>query len=131
MSREFFYKQLDLSVGDVVYYVIGEGAVFSIRKTRVMDIQTRYNGLGIHGIKMEYTVYITEDGHILSRSFRKKKDELDSGQVFLIKDEAVQFIKARLNKEINQARHTLLDAQERLAKAERVLKVYEKYGQSE
>jgi hypothetical protein len=127
MSREFFYKQLDLSVGDVVYYVIGEGAVFSIRKTRVMDIQTRYNGLGIHGIKMEYTVYITEDGHILSRSFRNKKDELDSSQVFLTKVDAVQYVIDRLQREINSERHVILNAQARLSEAERALKVYQKY----
>ncbi len=127
MSRDFFYKQLDLSVGDSVYYVIAEAAVYSVRKTRVTDIQTRHNGFGIHGMKIEYTVYVTEDGQILSRSFRQKKDELDSSQVFLTKADAVQHIIDCLQQEIYREKRVILTAQERLSQAERSLKVYEKY----
>lgn len=127
MSREFFCKQLDLSIGDIVYYVIGEAAVYSIRKTRITDIQTRHCSFGIHGMKIEYTVYITEDGHILSRSFRQKKDELDATQVFLAKADAVQHVIDSLQQEINREKQVILNAQERLSEAERALKVYEKF----
>ena len=63
--------------------------------------------------------------------FLKERDEMSAKQVFLTKDEVVQFIIACLHKEINREKHSLHNAQERLAKAERVLKVYEKYGKTE
>ena len=56
---------------------------------------------------------------------------MSAKQVFLTKDEAVQFIIACLHKEINREKHSLHNAQEWLAKAERALKVYEKYGKTE
>ena len=131
-SRDFYLKQLDLSIGDIVYYVIGSDAAYSIKKTRIIGKKTRTRGLGIHGPKFEYAVYETEDGRLISRtSFVKKSDEMSAKQVFRTKDEAVQFIIDCLHKEINQEKHSLLNAQERLEKAERVLKVYEKYGKTE
>lgn len=131
-SRDFYLKQLDLSIGDIVYYVIGSDAAYSIRKTRIISKKTRTRGLGIHGPKFEYIVYETEDGRLISRTaFRVKDDEMSAKQVFRTKDEAVQFVIDCLHKEINQEKHSLLNAQERLARAERVLKVYEKYGKTE
>ena len=131
-SRDFYLKQLDLSIGDIVYYVIGGDAAYSIKKTRIIGKKTRTRGLGFHGPKFEYTVYETEDGRLISRDFfLKERDEMSPKQVFLTKDEAVQFIITCLHKEINRERHSLLNAQERLARAERVLKVYEKYGKTE
>lgn len=77
-------------------------------------------------------MYETEDGRLISRTFfLKERDEMSANQVFRTKDEAVQFIIDCLHKEINQEKHSLLNAQERLEKAERVLKVYEKYGKTE
>jgi hypothetical protein len=131
-SRDFYLKQLDLSIGDIVYYVIGSDAAYSIRKTRSIGVKARTRGLGIHGLKIEYAVYETKDGRLISRnSFLNERDEMSAEQVFRTKDEAVQFIITCLHKEINRERHSLLNAQERLARAERVLKVYERYGKSE
>lgn len=126
--RDFYFRQLVLSIGDIVYYVTGCEATYSIKKTRIVDILTRTHGLGIHGLKMDYTVYLTEDGQVISRSFIEKRDEMSPDQVFLSKGDAVQYVKECLRKEINRERHALLNAQERLARAERALKVYEKYG---
>ena len=131
-SRDFYLKQLDLSIGDIVYYVIGSDAAYSIRKTRIIGKKTRKLLGCLHDLKIEYTVYETEDGRLISRTFfMHRRDEMSPRQVFRTKDEAVQFIKDCLGKEINRARHSLLEAQERLEKAERVLKVYEKYGKTE
>jgi hypothetical protein len=130
-SRDFYFRQLDLSIGDRVYYVIGQDAVYSIKKTRIVDIKTRTWGLDIRGPRIEYVVYETADGKIISRSFLAKRDEMSPSQVFLTKEGAVQFVIDCLHKEINREKHTLLNAQERLSRAERVLKVYEKYGKSE
>jgi ubiquitin C-terminal hydrolase len=130
-SRDFYLKQLDLSIGDIVYYVIGSDAAYSIKKTRIIGVKARTQGRLFHDLKIEYTVYETEDGRLISRtSFVKKSDEMSAKQVFRTKDEAVQFIIDCLHKEINQEKHSLLNAQERLARAERVLKVYEKYGKT-
>ena len=130
-SRDFYLKQLDLSIGDIVYYVIGDDAAYSIKKTRIIGVKARTQGRLFHDLKIEYTVYETEDGRLISRtSFVKKSDEMSAKQVFRTKDEAVQFIIDCLHKEINQEKHSLLNAQERLARAERVLKVYEKYGKT-
>jgi hypothetical protein len=131
-SRDFYLKQLDLSIGDIVYYVIGGDAAYSIRKTRIIGVKARTQGLGIHGPKFKYTVYETEDGRLISRDFfLKERDEMSPKQVLLTKDEAVQFIIDCLHIVINQEKHSLLNAQKRLARAERVLKVYEKYGKTE
>ena len=127
--RDFYFRQLVLSIGDIVYYVTGGEATYSIKKTRIVDILTRTRGLGIHGLpKMDYTAYVTEDGQIIGNSFIVKRDEMSLDQVFLSKEESIQYIKECLRKEINRERHALLNAQERLAQAERALKVYEKYG---
>jgi len=125
--RDFYFRQLVLSIGDIVYYVTGCEATYSIKKTRIVDILTRTRGLGIHG-KMDYTAFVTEDGQIIGNSFIGKRDEMSPDQVFLSKEESIQYIKECLRKEINRERHALLNAQERLAQAERALKVYEKYG---
>ena len=128
-SRDFYFRQLVLSIGDIVYYVTGCEATYSIKKTRIVDILTRTRGLGIHGLpKMDYTAYVTEDGQIIGNSFIVKRDEMSPDQVFLSKEESIQYIKECLRKEINRQRYALLNAQERLAQAERALKVYEKYG---
>ena len=130
--RDFYLKKLNLSIGDIVYYVIGSDAAYSIKKTRIIGVKTMTRGRLFHDLKIEYTVYKTEDGMMISRSFfLKERDEMSAEQVFLTKDEAVQFIITCLHKEINRERHSLLNAQERLARAERVLKVYERYGKSE
>ena len=131
-SRNIYLKQLDLSIGDIVYYVMGSEAAYSIKKTRIIGKKTRTRGRLLHDLKIEYTVYEKEDGMLISRSyFLKERDEMSAKQVFRTKDEAVQFIIDCLHKEINRKKHLLLNAQERLAKAERVLKVYERYGKTE
>ena len=131
-SRDFYLKQLDLSIGDIVYYVIGSDAAYSIKKTRIIGVKTKTRGRLFHDLKIEYTVYETEDGRLISRDFFfNERGEMNPKQVFLTKNEAVQFIIACLHKEINREKHSLLNAKERLARAERVLKVYEKYGKKE
>lgn len=130
-SRDFFFRQIDLSIGDKVYYVIGSDAAYSIKKTRIANIKTRTRGLGFHGPKIEYTVYETEDGRMISRTFIERRNEMSLSQVFMTKTEAVQFVIDCLHKDINRERHSLLNAQERLSRAERVLKVYERYGKKE
>ena len=131
-SRDFYLKQLDLSVGDIVYYVMGSDAAYSIKKTRIIGKKTRTRRRLLHDLKIEYTVYETEDGRLISRSyFLKERDEMSAKQVFRTKDEAVQFIIDCLHKEINREKHSLLNAQERLAKAERALKVYERYAKTQ
>ncbi|MBR1578316.1 MAG: hypothetical protein IJ653_07005 [Bacteroidales bacterium] len=131
-SRDFYLKKLDLSIGDIVYYVIGSDAAYSIKKTRIIGVKTKTRGRLFHDLKIEYTVYETEDGRLISRDFFfNEHGEMSPKQVFLTKNEAVQFIIACLHKEINREKHSLLNAKERLARAERVLKVYEKYGKKE
>ena len=123
--KDFYFRHLDLSVGDTVYYVTGYEAIYSIKKTRIAIKESRHQGLEKR-FWIEYTVYVTEDGTIISRDFKHKMDEISSEQVYLSKAEAIQFIKDRLHQEINLQRNVLLNAQERLAAAERVLKNYEK-----
>lgn len=125
-GKDYFLRHLELSVGDTVYYVAGYQDTYSIKKTRIAGIDTRHKGLD-RRFRIDYQIYIAEDGRIISRDFRHKKDELSSEQVFLTKDEAIQFIIDRLNREINVQKHTILYAQERLAEAERVMKNYKKY----
>ena len=129
-SREFYLRHHDYAVGDTVYYVLGEDAAYSIKKTRIVGTRTRQSGSLIGRIPvLNYIVYETEDGRLISQTaFRHKRDEMDPSFVFRTKEAAVQCIKDCLQKEINRARHTILYAQARLDAAERVLKVYEKYG---
>ena len=128
-SREFWLRRLNLNIGDTVYYVIGEDATYSIKKTRIVGIQKRASGLSIHTIPIdEYLVYKTEDGRIINESFRRKKDELDASVAFLSKDAAIKYVIQCLHCEINVQKHALLNAQQRLEQAERILKLYEKYG---
>jgi len=123
-------KQLKLNIGDTVYYVVGEDAVYAIKKTCIVGTQTRSSGLRIGNSSVfEYTVYQTEDGKILNESsFRHKKDELPASQVFNTKADAVDYIIHCLQCEINRQWQTLLDAQKRMIQAERALHMYEKYG---
>ena len=123
--KDFYLRKINLSVGDTVYYVTGYKAMYSIKKTRVARIETRHHGLEKR-FWIDYIVYITEDGTIISRDFRHKKDEISSEQVFLSKADAIQFIIDLLHQEINLQKNVLMNAQERLAAAERVLKNYEK-----
>lgn len=122
--REHVLRRIDLSVGDTVYYVTGSDAVYSITKTQVVWIETRKRGLRV-GFDLDYTVYVTEDGTVISQGLRGRRYELDPQQVFRTREEAVQFIIDCLNKEINLQKNVLLNAQERLAAVERVLRNYE------
>ena len=54
---------------------------------------------------------------------------MDPSYVFTTKNEAVQCIIECLHKEIKREKHAILCAQARLEEAERVLKVYQKYGE--
>lgn len=129
-SKEFYPLHHTHAIGDTVYYIIGEEAVYSIKKTRIVGKETRRSGFRIGSNPVfDNIVYRTEDGRLISQTeFTDKRDEIRPSFVFQTKNEAVQHIKDCLQKEINRARHALLDAQDRLATAERVLKVYEKYG---
>lgn len=132
-SRDFYLRHHEYSIGDIIYYVVGGDSVYSIKKTRIISTKTRQSGFrtGSNPI-FDYIVYQTEDGRLISQTpFRHRQDEMDPSFVFRTKDDAVQCIMDCLHKEINRARHALLDAQERLARAERVMKVYVKYGKSE
>lgn len=128
--RGSYLKHHDYSIGDTVYYVVGGDAVYSIKKTRIIGNDTRQSEFRIGSNPVfDYVVYQTEDGRLISQTgFRHKRDEMDPSFVFRTKDEAVQRVKDCLHEEIDQARHALLDAQERLTAAERALKIYEKYG---
>ena len=131
-SREFWLRHLKLNIGDIVYYVIGDDSAYSIKKTRIVGTKKRAHGIrGFPTSLDEYLVYQTEDGRLISESFRGRKDELDASQVFLSKEDAIQHIIYRLQCEINCRKQNLLNAQQRLAQAERVLKTYEKYGKPE
>lgn len=102
------------------------------KKTRIVGSMKRARGIrGFPTSLDEYLVYQTEDGRLISDSFRRRKDELDASQVFLSKDDAVQYIIYCLQCEINSQKHSLLNAQQRLAQAEQVLKTYEKYGRQD
>ena len=128
-SREFWLRRLNLNIGDTVYYVTREDATYSIKKTRIVGTLRRSSGLSIHSIPIdEYLVYKTEDGRIINESFRRNKDELDASVAFLSKDAAIQYVIEGLHCEINIQKHALLNAQQRLEQAERILKLYEKYG---
>jgi hypothetical protein len=123
-------RQIQLNIGDTVYYVVGEDSVYSIKKTRIVGTQTRSGGfrLGTNPV-FEYIVYQTEDGKLLNESsFRNKTDELPASQVFLTKADAVDYIIHCLHCEINAQWQTLLNAQKRMLQAERVLHMYERYG---
>ena len=118
---------LDLSIGDTVYYVLGDEPCYSIRKTRITKIDSRKDlSPALRIFSQDYTIYITEDGAIISPDFRHHKDELSPEQVFLSMSEAVQYIIDRLKNEIRIEKSVILSAQERLSAAERVLKSYQK-----
>lgn len=128
-GREFWVRHLELNIGDIVYYVIGEDSAYSIKKTRIVGSMKRARGIrGFPNFVGDYLVFQTEDGRLINESFRERKDELDASQVFLSKEDAVQYIIHCLQCEINCQKQSLLNAQQRLAQAERALKTYEKYG---
>ena len=131
MDRGFILRNHDHSIGDTIYYVAGEDALYSVRKTRIIGCETRHGGFRFGNDPcFDYLVYRTEDGRLISRTaFRRKRDEMDPSYVFSTKGEAIQCIIGCLHKEIDRARHTILNAQARLEEAERVLKVYGKYGE--
>ena len=54
-SRDFYLKQLDLSIGDIVYYVIGGDAAYSIKKNRIIGKKTRTRGRLFHDLKIDAT----------------------------------------------------------------------------
>ena len=109
--REFNQKHQDYSIGDTVYYVEGDDAVYSSHPV------------------FDYIVYQTEDGRLISQTeFRHARDEMSPTSVFKTKEDAVQYIIHCLHCEINTQWQTLLNAQKRMIQAERVLHMYEKYG---
>ena len=128
--REFNQKHQDYSIGDTVYYVEGDDAVYSIKKTRIVGTETRHSGFRNRSHPVfDYIVYQTEDGRLISQTeFRHARDEMSPTSVFKTKEDAVQYIIHCLHCEINTQWQTLLNAQKRIIQAERVLHMYEKYG---
>ena len=43
-SREFRLRECDYSIGDTIYCVVGEDALYSIKKTRIIGSETRHSG---------------------------------------------------------------------------------------
>ena len=123
-------RQIQLNIGDTVYYVVGGDAVYSIKKTRVVGTEIRHSSFrsGREPV-FDYIVYQTEDGRLISQTeFRHAKDEMNPSSVFKTKDEAIQHIIRCLHREINTQWQTLLNAQKCMIRAEKVLHMYEKYG---
>ena len=57
-SKEFYLQHHDYSIGDTVYYVLGEDAVYSIKKTRIVGTKTRQSGFRIGSNPVfKYIVY--------------------------------------------------------------------------
>ena len=58
--REFYTKRLNLSIGDTVYYVTGNGVLNSIKKTTISGVIQRTHRLNIlDNPPLTYTVYTT------------------------------------------------------------------------
>ena len=123
-------RQIQLNIGDTVYYVVGEDAVYSIKKTRIVGTEIRHSSFRIGREPVfDYIVYQTEDGRLISQTeFWNARDEMNPSSVFRTKADAVQYIILSLHREINTQWQTLLNAQKRMLQAERVLHMYEKYG---
>lgn len=119
---------LNLLRGDTIYYVARNGAMYSIRKTTIVDIQIRKHG---QIQTLESNVFLTKDGHYISQFLKDSKDDLSPSQVFKKKMDAVQCIINCLHQEINNQNSIIASAQQRIEEAKRVLKNYEKYGQQE
>ena len=122
----------ELHRGDTVYYVIGSGAMYSIKKTTIVDIQIRRHGQVIQDqTASQYQVYLTEDGQIISQFLRETRDELSPSQVFMCRMDAIHYIMDCLRKEIKYQKQIITSAQQCMKTAQRVLKSYEKYGKQE
>lgn len=126
--REFYTKRLNLSIGDTVYYVTGNGVLNSIKKTTINGVIQRIHRLNIlDSPPLTYTVYTTTDERIITQLFKERTDELDPSQVFLTKNDAIQYIINNLNQEIAYQTQILQSANQHLEEAQRVLKTYKRY----
>lgn len=126
--REFYTKRLNLSIGDTVYYVTGNGVLNSIKKTTISGLIQRTHRLNIlDNPPLTYTVYTTTDERIITQLFKERTDELDPSQVFLTKNDAIQYIIDNLKQEIVYQTQILQRANQHLEEAQRVLKTYQRY----
>lgn len=126
--REFYTKRLNLSIGDTVYYVTGNGVLNSIKKTTISGVIQRTHRLNIlDNPPLTYTVYTTTDERIITQLFKERTDELDPSQVFLTKNDAIQYIIDNLKQEIVYQTQILQSANQHLEEAQRVLKTYQRY----
>ena len=126
--REFYTKRLNLSIGDTVYYVTGNGVLNSIKKTTISGVIQRTHRLNIlDSPPLTYTVYTTTDERIITQLFKERTDELDPSQVFLTKNDAIQYIIDNLKQEIVYQTQILQSANQHLEEAQRVLKTYKHY----
>ena len=126
--REFYTKRLNLSIGDTVYYVTGNGVLNSIKKTTISGVIQRTHRLNIlDNPPLTYTVYTTTDERIITQLFKERTDELDPSQVFLTKNDAIQYIIDNLKQEIVYQTQILQSANQHLEEAQRVLKTYKRY----
>lgn len=126
--REFYTKRLNLSIGDTVYYVTGNGVLNSIKKTTISGVIQRTHRLNIlDNPPLTYTVYTTTDERIITQLFKERTDELDSSQVFLTKNDAIQYIIDNLKQEIVYQTQILQSANQHLEEVQRVLKTYQRY----
>ena len=126
--REFYTKRLNLSIGDTVYYVTGNGVLNSIKKTTISGVIQRTHRLNIlDNPPLTYTVYTTTDERIIPQLFKERTDELDPSQVFLTKNDAIQYIIDNLKQEIVYQTQILQSANQHLEEAQRVLKTYQRY----
>lgn len=126
--REFYTKRLNLSIGDTVYYVTGNGVLNSIKKTTISGVIQRTHRLNIlDNPPLTYTVYTTTDERIITQLFKERTDELDPSQVFLTKNDAIQYIIDNLKQEIVNQTQILQSANQHLEEAQRVLKTYKRY----
>ena len=122
-------RHFSFSIGDIIYYVEGEDAAYRIKKTRIVGSCKRSGSFRIGSAPVfEYLVYRTEDGRLVSETeLHSRKDEMRPSTVFHSKDEAISYIIDCLLKQIDREKQIIINAQERLDRAERVLKVYRKY----
>jgi len=126
--REFYTKRLNLNIGDTVYYVTGNGVLNSIKKTTISGVIQRTHRLNIlDNPPLTYTVYTTTDERIITQLFKERTDELDPSQVFLTKNDAIQYIIDNLKQEIVYQTQILQSANQHLEEAQRVLKTYQRY----
>ena len=109
---------ININKGDIIYYVSSKGGTYAIHKTRIEEksIQ-RHNGFHA-GI--DIIIYCCEDGY----TFDTTRLDLP---VFSTMAQAIDYIVEHLNADIQLTKVTLRNAQERLTKLQRSLKVYQKY----